>query len=181
MVEKRKYTTVTLDLIAAEPETVISGNMDDEIRERMIKTIEVEGPVLEPLLYKRVINSLSLKKVGSRIEPVFRRIALSLPFSHTEEGGFLVFHNGREENFFRPSDEAERYSYQIPVSEAVKCIEYIISNEGRSLTRKELSLRFRTEMGYERMGAQVDILFSKAASSPELERYGNGRYVPKEY
>ena len=181
MIEKRKYRTAELVPIKADPEAIISGAMDDEIRERMERTIEAEGPILEPLLYKRVINSMSLKKVGSRIEPVFRRIASSLSYASTDEDGVRVFHNGQAEDFFRTADESGRYSYQIPLSEAVKCLQYIISGSGRSLTKKELGIRFRDELGYERMGAQVDLLFLRASASGDIERYGNGRYRPREY
>ena len=104
MIEKRKYAAADLPQIAAEPEAIISGAMDDEIRERMERTIEIEGPILEPLLFKRVINSMSLKKVGSRIEPVFRRIAMSLSCQKTDEGGVTVFHNGNDESFFRTAE-----------------------------------------------------------------------------
>ena len=181
MIEKRKYRTAELPVIETEPEAIISGAMDDEIRSRMERTVEAEGPILEPLLFKRVINSMSLKKVGSRIEPVFSRIASSLNCTITEEDGMKVFHNGQEENFFRTAEESDRYSYQIPLSEAIRCIQYIISGTERSLTKKELALRFRDEFGYERMGAQVDLLFMRASLSPDIERYGNGRYKPKEY
>ena len=89
----------------------------EEIRDRMAKVVETEAPIREALLYKRVINSLSMKKVGSRIEPVFRRIALSLPYERTEENGEMVFHDGPED-FFRTSIGSDRYSYQIPIAEA---------------------------------------------------------------
>lgn len=181
MIEKRKYAAADLPQIAAEPEAIISGAMDDEIRERMERTIEIEGPILEPLLFKRVINSMSLKKVGSRIEPVFRRIAMSLSCQKTDEDGVTVFHNGNDENFFRTAEESDRYSYQIPLSEAVHCLQYIISGSERSLTKKELAIRFRDELGYERMGAQVDNLFTRASTSPDIKRYGNGRFIPTEY
>ena len=181
MIEKRKYRIAELTEIKTDPEAIISGAMDEEIRNRMMITIETEGPILEPLLFKRVINSMSLKKVGSRIEPVFRRIASSLSCTMTTEDGSCVFHNGKEENFFRTAEDSDRYSYQIPISEAVKCLQYIISKTAHSMTKKELGNRFRDELGYERMGSQVDILFTKAASSAEIERYGNGRYKPVEY
>ena len=181
MAEKKDYRTAELNVIAASPEAIISGSMDEEIRERMMLTIEAEGPILESLLYKRVINSMSLKKVGSRIEPVFRRIAMSLSCQKTDEDGVTVFHNGRDESFFRTAEESDRYSYQIPLSEAVHCLQYIISGSERSLTKKELAIRFRDELGYERMGAQVDNLFIRASASPDIKRYGNGRFIPTEY
>ena len=135
--------------------------------------------VKESLLYKRVVNSLSLKKVGSRMLPVFERIASALPCTITEDDGERVFHRENEEEEFRPTpDSSTRYSYQIPTEEAVYCLKYILEREGRIMTKSELSRLFKEELGYERMGAQVDALFRKAARSPLLKRTGNGRYMP---
>ena len=72
MIEKKEYRITALEPISADPEMVISRSMDDEIRKRMSDVIETEAPIREALLFKRVINSISMKKVGSRIEPVFK-------------------------------------------------------------------------------------------------------------
>ena len=181
MIEKRGYTIADLPQTEATAEMIIQHLLDDEIRNRMIETIEAEGPIMRPLLYKRVITSFSLKKVGSRIEPVFDEIASSLQYQVTSDAGETVYHNGKDENFFRTAPLSERYSYQIPLSEAVHCLQYIISGSERSLTKKELAIRFRDELGYERMGAQVDNLFIRASASPDIKRYGNGRFIPTEY
>ncbi len=177
MVEKREYKIEKLDVIKADPKMIISGSLDDEIRARMIRIINTEGPIRESLLYKRVINSLSMKKVGSRIEPVFKRIAASLPFDITEEDGELVFHIDAED-FFRSSIDSERYSYQIPISEAVNCLIFILKREDRTLTKSELLLLFRKELGYEKTGSQIDKLFQAATKSERINRTGNGRFRP---
>lgn len=177
MIEKREYIIADLDVIKADPEMVLSGSLDEEIRDRMAKVVETEAPIREALLYKRVINSLSMKKVGSRIEPVFRRIALSLPYERTEENGEMVFHDGPED-FFRTSIGSDRYSYQIPIAEAAACILYILEKENRIITKSELVILFRNELGYERLGAQVDALFRAAAKDGRIGRTGNGRFKP---
>ena len=178
MAEKKEYAVVQLSVIEATPEAIISGALDDEIRERMLQTVETEAPILESLLYKRVINSMSLRKIGSRILPVFDRIASSLPVRITSDDGERVFHKENEEECFRPTpDSAVRYSYQIPAEEAVYCLQYILEKEGRIITKSELSRLFKAELGYDRMGAQVDALFRKAAKSPLLKRTGNGRFT----
>ena len=176
MIEKKEYRIAELGVMSADPEMIISGSLDGEIGERMKAVIETEAPIRETLLYKRVILSLSLKKVGSRIEPVFRRIAEGLPYSRTVEDGELVFHSG-DESFFRSSIDSERYSYQIPVSEAVNCIEYILEKEGRILTKTALKRLFQKELGYEKLGSQIDRLFNLAARDPSIRRTGNGRFI----
>ena len=177
MIEKKEYRIAALEPIAADPEMIISRALDDEIRARMSAVIETEAPIREALLFKRVIYSLSMKKVGSRIEPVFRCIAQSLPYEKTEEEGELVFHNG-DESFFRTSIDSDRYSYQIPIAEAAACILYILERENRIITKSELAILFRNELGYERLGAQVDALFRAAAKDARIGRTGNGRFKP---
>ncbi len=178
MVEKKEYRMAQLETIQAKPEAIISGSMDDELESRMLRVIDSEAPILESLLFKRVINSMSLKKAGSRILPVLDRIASSLPVRITEEDGERVFHKDGEEPCFRPTpDSAVRYSYQIPVEEAVCCLQFILEREKRIITKSELSKLFKAELGYDRMGSQVDALFRKAAKSSSLKRTGNGRFT----
>ena len=145
MIEKKEYRIAELVTITASPEAIISGSMNDEIKDRILKTIETEAPILESLLFKRVINSMSLKKAGSRILPVLDMIASSLDVRITDDDG--------------------------------ECLEYILEREGRIITKSELSRLFKAELGYDRMGAQVEALFRKAAKSPSLKRTGNGRFT----
>ncbi len=178
MAERKEYTVAPLNVIETTPEAITSGSLDEEIRERMLKVIDSEAPILESILFKRVINSLSLKKVGARILPVFDRIASSLAVRISDNGGERVFHKDGDDCYFRPTPDSEvRYSYQIPTEEAVQCIQYILEKEGRIITKTELSRLFKKEMGYDRMGSQVDALFLKAAKSPAIKRTGNGRFT----
>ena len=176
MIEKKEYRIAALEPIAADPEMIISRALDDEIRARMSAVIETEAPIREALLFKRVIYSLSMKKVGSRIEPVFRSIAESLPYEKTEEDGELVFHFG-DESFFRTSIDADRYSYQIPIDEAVNCILAIVEKEARTITKSELKRLFQRELGYEKLGSKIEKLFNAACRSPRIKRTGNGRFT----
>ena len=178
MAERKEYTIADLGITAAAPEEIISGSMDEEIRKRMLTVIEAEAPILESLLYKRVIASFSLRKVGSRILPVFEAAASALPVTITDDNGERVFHRDGEEDCYRPTpDAAVRYSYQIPSSEAACCIRCILERENRTLTKSELQRLFREEMGYDRMGAQVEALFRRAAGYPGIRRTGNGRFT----
>ena len=116
MIQMKPYVKVELTFIALDSNGLLSQANNGEIRERMEKTIEMEAPIRRSLLYKRVINSFGLVKVGSRISPLFDSIAQTLDYPTTEDSdGETVFHNGKEEDFFRPSpDPEDRYSYQTP-------------------------------------------------------------------
>ena len=177
MIEKRIYARTELTRIEATPEEIISGALDEEVENRMLLVIATEGPIVEELLFKRVINSLSLKKLGARLLPVFVRISSALPVRRTPDRESYVYHSGSDEEFFRPSpDPADRYSYQIPIEEAARCLQYILSQEERTLTRTELLTRFKEEFGYARAGSQVENLFTEASKSDRIRRTGNGRF-----
>ena len=187
MAEKKEYKEAVLETIGATPEAIISGSLNDEIKSRMLAVIETEAPIKESLLFKRVINSLSLKKVGSRILPVFDSISSSLPVRITEDSdGERVFHKETEDDCYRPTpDSAVRYSYQIPEEEAYQipeeeaaaCLRAILEKHGKTMTKKELKKIFRDEMGYQKMGASVDNLFNAAAKHDGIKRTGNGRFT----
>ena len=150
MATKKEYVSADLSPISATPDEIISGSLDDEIRSRMIQTVETEAPILESLLFKRVINSFSLKK---------------------------FIKDGNDISFRPTPDSAVRYSYQIPTEEAASCLIFILEREDRTVTKSELSKLFLEEMGYERMGAQVEALFRRASKSPGIKRTGNGRFT----
>ena len=179
MAERKEYHEAVLETLNVTPDEIISGMLDDEIRKRMLAVIETEAPIKESLLFKRVINSLSLKKVGSRILPVFDSISSSLPVRITEDSdGERVFHKETEDDCYRPTpDSAVRYSYQIPEEEAAACLRAILEKHGKTMTKKELKKIFRDEMGYQKMGASVDNLFNAAAKHDGIKRTGNGRFT----
>ena len=179
MAEKKEYKEAVLETSGATPEAIISGSLNDEIKSRILTVIETEAPIKESLLFKRVINSLSLKKVGSRILPVFDSISSSLPVRITEDSdGERVFHKETEDDCYRPTpDSAVRYSYQIPEEEAAACLRAILEKHGKTMTKKELKKIFRDEMGYQKMGASVDNLFNAAANHAGINRTGTGRFT----
>ena len=79
--------------------------------------------------------------------------------------GEKVYHNGECSLFFRPTAENPeeiRYSYQIPVEEALNVITYIFEQTGRKFIKKELLCEFSNQLEYQRKGSQVVSLFNKA-------------------
>lgn len=172
----KEYTVAPLEATSQTPEAIISGILDDEIKARMIKVIEIEAPIRQSLLYKRTINSFSLQKVGSRILQKFDEIATSLEFDYIEENGEKVYIFG-ESQFFRPTPDSEvRYSYQIPYIEGANCILHILeSRDKSSYTQKELSYIFSETMGYQKLGAKVLELFKESLKDQRIKKNKNGR------
>ncbi len=180
MIEKKPYTKVNLPITPRESNDLLSLSFNNEIKERMKMTIEAEAPIRRTLLYKRVINSFSLIKVGSRLLALFDAVASELDNETSEDyDGEIVFHNGKNEDFFRPSpDSDDRYSYQIPSSEAASCILYIMENSDKpSLAKTKLYREFITAMGWEKSGSSIEKLFSAALMDKRIKRSGNGRIL----
>ena len=180
MIEKKPYVRVNLPLTPKESNDLLSLSFNDEIKERMEKTIEVEAPIRRTLLYKRVINSFGLLKVGSRLLSLFDSISSELSNAISEDyDGETVFHSTEDEDFFRPSPDSEdRYSYQIPSSEAASCLLYVMDNtEKQSLTKSQLYREFISAMGWEKSGNAIEKLFSAALLDSRIKRSGNGRIL----
>ena len=178
MIKRFEYQIAYLENKKATPEMLISRSLDDEIKKRMSKVVEIEAPIKEQLLYKRIINSLSMQKVGSRLLPIFKEIASTLGYIKDEENGELVFHK-ENEDYFRPTpDSSIRYSYQIPYTEGANCVLYILENgQKNSYSKKELKALFLKELGYLKCGSKVDELFENSLKDRRIRKSGNGRIV----
>ena len=90
MIEKKPYVRVNLPLTPKESSDLLSLSFNEEIKERMEKTIEVEAPIRRTLLYKRVINSFGLLKVGSRLLSLFDSISSELSKSALYNATFFT-------------------------------------------------------------------------------------------
>ncbi len=176
--EKRDYTKTELEYAPRTTEEFEASR--DDVLERIRKTIEVEGPIRESLLVKRVLNSCNLYRNGSTLSSFLSSLldGIGTPVT-VGECGERVFHTGGNEDYFRPTpDSGIRYSYQIPFSEAANCLIYIMENgEKNSYTKKELYRLFLCEMEYLRSGDQIEKLFEGALADPRIRRSGNGRIL----
>ncbi len=169
---KTNYSVAKLTPRNVESTTLLSGVLDEEIKIRMNTVIMAESPVKESLIYKRVINSFGLKKLGSRLSPHFKALLNEIEnqYSRVKEGNERVFFSGPcEIDYFRATPDARiRYSYQIPNSEAINALLYVIENEGTS-DKEELSKAFSEALGYKKQGAKVKALFDTAYKSQSVK------------
>lgn len=178
--EKKEYTVAELENKTLTTDDVLSGAFDEDIKERMNRVIAVEAPIKESLLIKRVLNSLSIYKNGSRIDNHLAPILLSLNFNTSlDKDGERVYHTGKNEDYFRPTaDSAVRYSYQIPSSEAANAILYILENgDKNSYTKSELYRLFLSQMEYLKSGERIVELYNAALTDKRIKISGNGRII----
>ena len=181
--EKREYIITELEKINLTPEQILSHSFDDEIKTRLAKVVAVEYPITINLLFKRVLNSLGLEKLGSRLDEYFNNIVKETNlFSKLEIDKIVYYPNENAKcNYFRPSVEGARYSYQIPIIEGVNCIIYILERSNKSFYKTELLNQFAKEFNYERKGSQVVQLFENsrvmAKSINAIKESGNHKIL----
>lgn len=170
MIEKRAYNKAELETIEVDSEEFLKGEYKEEAKNRILSIIDVEAPITKALLAKRLINSFGIKRLGSSLSDYFENVLIK---ELDEEGKLTIerredddiFHKGNDDCFFRPTpddpDEV-RYSYQIPVTEALNVITYILETTGRKYTKKALLEEFSKQLEYQRKGSQVVTLFNRA-------------------
>lgn len=169
MIEKRAYEKAVFDIIEVDSQDFLKGAYRDDAKERILRIIEIEAPITEALLSKRLINSFSIKRLGSSLSEYFDSLLKELDeegkLTSTLTAGEKVYYNGSAATFFRPTPdnpEEIRYSYQIPVEEALNAIIYIFERTGRKFLKKDLLSEFSKELEYQKKGSQVVSLFNKA-------------------
>ncbi|MBR1938458.1 MAG: hypothetical protein IJ836_05845 [Spirochaetales bacterium] len=160
MYNKKAYTECSLEVISITPDVLVSGSINDELEKRIRKIIKEESPIQKPLLLKRLINSLSLYKVGSEMEKFFSSYLPTLNLDETTENGITVYHDPSESlDSYRFSDSSLRYSYQIPLCEAALVIAELLSRTESTYNKKYLLDLFSKELEYQKKGSQVVALF----------------------
>ncbi len=169
MVEKREYRKAEFGNCEIDSVEFLKGSYNEDAKERILNIIEIEAPITYSLLSKRLINSYGIKRLGSALSELFDSLIKELEtegkLNEQECQGECVFFNSDSSQFFRPTpDDPEeiRYSYQIPVPEALNVIIYIFQRDGKRYKKKDLLEEFSKELEYLRKGAQVVTLFNKA-------------------
>ncbi|MGN0906060.1 MAG: DUF3320 domain-containing protein [Bullifex sp.] len=163
MTERRSYVTADLPVLKLSPEDVFSHVHDDELQKRISKIISVEAPIRDTLLRKRLLNSISLKRCGSRLDDHISALISGMDLYMTEEDE-PVYHSMPYTGYdhFRTSPESDRYSYQIPVCEAECALSWCLENTKGMMYRKQLLSAFTSALLYERKGAAIEALFEAA-------------------
>ena len=76
MIEKRAYERAELETIPVISDDFLKGDYKEEAKSRILKIIETEAPITESLLSKRLINSFSIKRLGSSLAEYFENALL---------------------------------------------------------------------------------------------------------
>ena len=83
--------------------------------------------------------------------------------------------------FSRRNERSElrnRNGITVLVKDGSRVFHPVFTTDKSMMAGSELVILFRNELGYERLGAQVDALFRAAAKDGRIGRTGNGRFKP---
>ncbi len=156
---KTEYIVSNLDVQNKKSDDILSGNLKEDILNRIDVIIKTEEPIYSSLIKKRLLNSYGLKKCGSRLSTYLDPILNSLSYPCYEEKDEKVFfYNAIACTEYRPCSEEIRYSYQIPYIEGAVAISEILNE--KKMNKKQLLEEFAVRLDYKRKGAQVVALFN---------------------
>ena len=169
--QKKKYSAVVYESVVLSYTPMSADNMldyhSDEIRKRITQIIQNEGPVCEKFLYKKVVQSFGVTRVGSRIQGRLEVLVGNNRDNVTkQESGKVFWPAGiNPDNYygFRASGENEnkRDAKDVPVYEALNAMSYILFND-ISVEEEDLIREAAKLMGYARVGTGVSTLFKTA-------------------
>ncbi|MDY4609034.1 MAG: DUF3320 domain-containing protein [Sphaerochaetaceae bacterium] len=189
--KRMNYTETVLETVPITPEQFIGGELDDDIRARIETIVDAEGPVMQAVLAKRLINSYGMQQLGRRLREKFEALLAGMNFPTTTQAEGTVYwqrdagsRSGRYAfgyTGYRYCDEdCKRYSYQIPVCEVVYAlVDALEQCDMRFIPKNALFAKAAQLLGYQRKGASVRAILDEALNeglaTGMLIRSGNGR------
>ena len=171
-----EYQETALEVTALTAEQLLSGDRG-EIARRMRLVIELEGPILDDLLEKRVLHSYGLVKRGSRIAPLLSEVRASLGAVTTTQRSC----DGNEHTVYWQESwkgrdiEGTYTSFRAPsprdISEyPVIEVANVMAQVGLQQSRKALWLETLRLLGFTKQGTQIRATFKLAYAWAKAHR-----------
>lgn len=160
-----------------------------EVARRILEVLEQEAPISESLLTRRVVQSFSIARSGSRIQQymagIYRTLKLKTTIQGEEKFYWKASQDPRTYADFRANGEGDckRDAKEIPVQEAANAVCRALE-EQFSLPQEDLVRAAANLMGINRIGTAVSALFLGAITWAErtgrIQKSDNGNWVLKE-
>jgi hypothetical protein len=149
------YVFSELEQCPLPVEDVVNGYYDGILKEYIKQVIEIEAPITSDLLCKRVLRSINIARMGSRVAGHMHYILASLNLKKSTYHGNVYWRddqNPLEYKLIRQSNE--RDAIHIPHEEARNAAIHILSEQG-SQPRESLIKEMAKVFGYTRVGDNV--------------------------
>lgn len=145
-----------------------------DMRDTIQQVMQVEAPISQGLLIRRVAKAYGIDRAGSRIQNHVTLQCRALRIKRTTQDGVYYYWNQDQDPdafaMLRASGDgdAKRESKDVPVQEAANAILYMLSQD-ISVDADSLVREAAAFLGYSRMGSAVAALF-RSALQYALER-----------
>lgn len=161
----------------------------NDVAQKVMTVLNIEGPISESLLTRRVVQSYSIARAGSRIQQFMGSVYRSMNLNSTIQGEERFFwkptQNPRAYTEFRANGDGDnkRDAKEIPVQEAANAV-YCALEEQFSLPQEDLIRAAANLMGINRIGSAVSALFLGgivwAEKVGRISKSENGNWMLKE-
>ncbi len=138
-----------------------------KITRQVEQVLEVESPISDELLGKRIIEAWGISRLGIGIRCHIDKVLDSIPHRKTEFlGGKVLWKNTQHPNSYRwyrvPRNSAERRSpRELPPEEIAVAMKAILE-EQISLPREDLIKEASRRFGFARVGINVHVFFDQS-------------------
>lgn len=149
------YQTASLPIHPMTPEEYLLPQSESVIKKAILTVLELEAPISESLLTRRIVQSFGISRAGSRIQQRTAEILLSINLTCTTQADqnyyWLVSQNPDEYHGFRVSVSGIRDAGDIPVQEIANAVCATLQQQ-IAMPKDELLRETANQLGYSRLG-----------------------------
>ena len=133
----------------------------NDIKQQIIKVMEIEAPISHSLLSKRLLNAWGISRLGIRLNGYLTSIYSQMELNQTSQDGNIFYWNKGQNplsyNTFRVPAEGDpkRNAEDLPKEEIICGIKDVLSNQ-ISLPDDDLIREVAKLFGYTRLGGNVE-------------------------
>jgi hypothetical protein len=154
------YIVAKLPLETMSPEDICLPDNTIRILERIRTIIELESPISRSYLFKRVLQSYGILRVGARLERRFDELLAKLDTRRTGGGAQFIWKASSEPTsyaVFRISspDTVRRNPEDLPPEEIAVAVKYVLESQ-ISLPKQDLVRETFKVLGYVRSGTAIE-------------------------
>jgi superfamily I DNA and/or RNA helicase/very-short-patch-repair endonuclease len=147
------YQFADLAPSTVNPEFFAFENYKAFIRNQLSNVIEVEAPIQKNLLFKRILASWGIGRLGTRLEAHLSLLLSSVP--HYQSGNTIWIDQDQYKSYKQYRINSKRDALDIPTTEIVNAIAQVIK-EQISLPTDDLIRQAAVLLGFSHIGTNVD-------------------------
>lgn len=162
------YHTTILHSMNIPSEKLIRGLYISDTISRIQKVIEQEAPISKSLLYRKVITSYGITRIGTRITTYINHVLATIKQPYTNTGEEIFYWSGDQTptEYIQYRPVSEREALDICPEEVSNAIHTIL-HEQISLSKEDLIRETAHIFGYGRIGDSVATSMSRGIAKAD--------------